>query len=159
MRRIVWKNREFLVTEGVIQRTGVFDHGGDRGEIFIGVETLRENSCTWPGKPIYHDHPSRGGSDTAIGLVGNTAFAAGELSAVVWFDVEWTRLVVPKILSTLLSGRPLGCSASSQVSSMEAVPGECFQIANGLQADHLAVFVQDRGVFRFKDCVGINLPT
>lgn len=152
------EGRPHLVVPMVMLTEGV--HAGTEGPALYTNEDLSKSVTLWNHRPIVVYHPNLNGIGVSacdpdilnaykIGIVLNTIFADGKLSAEAWLDEERTGKIDKRVLNAVLQEKMMELS-TGLYSTVERTPGE-FKgkqydvIARNHRPDHLAVLPDQVG--------------
>lgn len=173
-RRTIHEGREYFVAPLSMIVPGVLN--GSKGPLYYPLEEIGKDPDAWNGMPIvvYHPTNNEGKPVSArspqvlekhgIGWVFN-AQVNDKLVAEGWFDVEKTKKVDPRILSSLEKGDPLELS-TGLFTENEPVKNKEEAIYNGrpytaiarnYKPDHLAVLPDKKGACSIADGCGVNV--
>lgn len=167
VRREIFNGRQHWVAPVSMIVPGVLN--GSQGPLFYPLEELERQPSAWNGIPIVLHHPEEGGRPVSarhpavlnkfqLGTVFNTQ-VAGKLIAEAWFDVENTRRIAPRVLTSLEVEEPIELSTGLLLDT-DPTPGEfngvAYQaIARNYKPDHLAILPGMTGACSIKDGCGV----
>lgn len=162
--------REYLVARGTLLVPGTLH--GSRGKVYYPPDEVRKDPGVWNDAPMVVYHPKRNGRPvpakdphvldyTKVGRVYN-ASAPHALGAELWFDVETTRRVDPRVLTSLEAGDPIEVSTGLYTTNEPAPPGSKDEkgrpydfVARDYRPDHLAILPDRVGACSIKDGCGV----
>lgn len=170
-RRVTRNGRQYFVAPLVLIVPGVLN--GSQGPLYYPPEEIAADPSIWNGMPLTIYHPTdqfgnptsaRDGSllDREVGRVLNARVdKRGRLVAEGWFDVEATRRVDPRVLSSLEAGSPIELSTGLFTRNDTAPPGSAFNgrsyshVARAYRPDHVAVLPDQVGACSRTDGCGV----
>jgi hypothetical protein len=168
-RRVTWNGKEWLVAPATILVEGVLN--GSDGPLFYPNEEIAKDYFAWNGMPIVVYHPTEPVTNKPISARSpkvldkqgiGYVFEANhndKLTVEAWFDIEATRRVDGRILSSLETGQPIELS-TGLFTTNEPTKGihngiEYVAIARNYRPDHLAVLPDQKGACSLKDGCGV----
>lgn len=164
--------REHLVVPMTLIVPGVLN--GSQGPLYYPADELGKNPDDWNGMPMVVYHPTEAGrgitarqpsvyNSSYVGTVFNARFSGGKLVAEGWFDVERTRRVDSRILTSLQSQQPIELSTGLKTEQTDE-PGtfnsiEYKAVARNYKPDHLAILPDEVGACSLRDGCGVLINT
>lgn len=159
--------REYRVAQATLIVPGVLD--GSRGPMLYPLEEITKNPAGWNHMPLTVEHPVRNGQlvsareadmldKFAVGFVLR-AEVQNKLDAELWFDVERTKQISPRVWADLEAGRALELSTGLGVGNKEGTGTfngrQYISTAVDYQPDHVAVLPFSKGACSIADGCGI----
>lgn len=166
-RQRTFNGREYLVAPATLIVPGVLN--GSQGPLLYTQQEISKNPQSWDDVPLVLEHPQRNGEyvsaqepgvleKSQLGFVSNSE-VNGKLAADLWFDIEKTRKVDPRILSAVEAGKRIEISTGI-FNKIEESPGtfngvSYTGIVRELRPDHLAVLPDSIGACSVKQGCGV----
>ena len=166
--------REYLVAPLTLIVPGVLR--GSQGAVLYESEDIRLSAHSWNGVPMIVYHPQRGNQYVSardpefasrwIGIVFNTRFVDGKLTAEGWFDKEATRRVDSRVSLALEQGQPIELSTGLYTRNVPVPKGMVHNsgvdgpvpydfVAKEYKPDHLAVLPDQKGACSLRHGCGV----
>jgi hypothetical protein len=177
-RRATRNGREYLIADMTLIVPGVLN--GSRGPLYYPPDEIERSADSWNDIPIVVYHPTKNGQGISgrapdvldmskIGRVYNAVVDrhTNKLKAEGWFDIERTRKVDPRVLSSIESGRPIEIS-TGLFTDNEPRPGvfngkrgkrSYTYVARNYRPDHLAILPDQTGACSLADGCGVLVNT
>lgn len=167
-RKATLHGREYLVAPLSMIVPGVLT--GNHGPLLYPKDEIAKSAPAWNNMPIVVQHPKDNGQSArtpdvveaqGIGTVYKAQSSDGRLVAEGWFDVERTRKVDNRILSSLQIGQPIelstGLAVDEEAAPQGSVDGETpyNRIARNYRPDHLAILPDQKGACSIEDGCGV----
>lgn len=174
-RRELVNGREYIVSSATILVEGVLD--GSAGPLYYPKDEIAKDISQWNGRPLVNGHPIQRGkaisandptviAEYEIGRMYNTEYQTNDgkpkLVSEVWFDVQMTKAIAPKILKKLERGEKIEVSTGLFTDNIAAPKGAKYEgkpylfIARNFKPDHLAILLDEKGACSIKDGCGVN---
>lgn len=168
-RRSTLNGREYIVAPMTLIVPGVLP--GSKGPLYYPQDELAKDPHAWNHMPVVVNHPFHNGRPVSarrpdiiekfgIGFVFNTEMST-KLIAEGWFDVEKTRQVDGRILTSLEAGTPLELSTGLFTKDEPAHNGAAYNgtpyvaTARDYRPDHLAILPDQQGACGIRDGCGV----
>jgi len=159
------EGKQWTVVPMVMLVEGV--HNGNNGALYYPAEEIKKNPFIWNQKPVIVYHPS-GNELTAcspeiltnrkVGVIMNTAFKDGKLTAEAWLDPERIQAVDERVGTAIENNEMMELSTGVYVETVKSPGvwnGESYDfIARNYQADHLALLPDLEGACSIEDGAG-----
>lgn len=158
------EGRDYTVVPMVMLLPGV--HNGSGGPLYYPDKELSKTPEAWDHKPVVVYHPQDGISACSpeilnsrkVGLILNTKYKKGRLTAEAWIDMERARAVHERIVPAIENHEVMELSTGVFV-DVENTPGEWNKesytgIAMNYRPDHLALLPDKIGACSVKDGAG-----
>lgn len=169
-RTVQEKGRTYLVAPLSLIVPGVLS--GSKGPLYYPPEEIAANVDDWNGTPmvVYHpydngtpisakDHPL--GEKIVIGTVRNSRIDKQRLVAEGWFDIQATKRVDERVLTSLQRGDKIELSTGLYTDNVPAKNGvdpkgrSYAYIARNYRPDHLAILPDQKGACSLEDGCGV----
>lgn len=164
------QGRDYLVVPMVMITHGV--HAGSGGPLYYPDNELKKTASLWNNKPVVVNHPEVDGepvsacdaevlTECGVGVVMNTKYSKGKLTAEAWLEKSRIEIVDNRILERLEDEDPVEVS-TGLFTVQEDTPGSYGNkpydaIARELQPDHLALLMDSKGACGVKDGCGLKV--
>jgi hypothetical protein len=161
-------DRQHLVVPMVMMVEGV--HKGSEGAKYYSGLELNKSVTVWNHKPIVVYHPEINGKGVSacdpvilnsrkVGVILNTKYADGKLSAEAWLEVDKTNKVDPRVMASITANKMMEISTGVYVDDV-ATDGEWngekyTSITTNHRGDHLAILPDQKGACSIADGAGL----
>ena len=151
-----------MLTEGV--------HAGSKGPLYYPPEELGKTPVVWNHKPIVIYHPTMNGQSISacdpdvintrkVGVILNTRFQKGKLTAEAWLDPDRLKDVDSRVLNDVKAGRMVEVSTGLFTDNDDedgTWNGEKYlAVARNFRPDHLAILPDQKGACSIADGAGL----
>lgn len=171
LRQETLKGVDYLVADATLIVPGVLD--GSEGPLLYPADEVKKNVDAWNGIPLLVNHPPKEHSardvigSQGIGRVGNAEFVDNKLRASLWFNVERTKALEPRIFDAVSAFQKVEISTGLGMDAERAPKGAVFNnpidgqqkythTVSNLRPDHLAVLTNALGACSVRDGCGVN---
>lgn len=161
----------YLVADATLIVPGVLN--GSRGPLYYPADEVGKNAEAWNDTPILVNHPPEGklGKDVltsqGIGHVANSRVVGHRLKASLWFNIERTKKLEPRIHDAVSNFQKMELSTGLGMDAEEAAEGAVFNhptsgpqkythIVRNYRPDHVAILAEQIGACSVQDGCGVN---
>ncbi len=170
-RRTVLRGREQIIVPMTMIVPGVLN--GSKGPLYYPPDEIAKTADAWNGMPLVVYHPQSNGQHVSartpailekqqVGRVFNATITEdGKLKADGWFDVENTRHIDDRVLTSLLQSKPIelstGLFTDNEPAENDAnYDGQPYSfVARNYRPDHLAILPDQKGACSLSDGCGV----
>lgn len=170
VRKAILNGRDYLVAPLSLIVPGVLS--GSEGSLYYPEEEIASTAAAWNHAPLVVYHPTYQGKNVSVrhpgilnqqgvGELRRVEIRNGKLTAEGWFDVEATRRVDARVLSSLERGTPIELSTGLFTDNEIAPIGSHHKgrpydyIARNYRPDHLAILPDQKGACSILDGCGV----
>lgn len=174
-RRETIGGRDYVVADATILKVGVLN--GSDGPLFYPLGEINQDVGVWNGYPVTAKHPQivlpdgkvvnasarspKIANAFQIGTVYNDRMVGEERRVEVWFDVQNSNRIDPRIVPAVLNGSPINVSTgifTGKIVENAQYNGRSYtHRVRGIRPDHLAVLMDEPGACSVKDGCGVNV--
>lgn len=177
-RRELLGGREYVVANAVILKHGVLP--GSKGPLYYPLNEVTADQGIWNGIPVTARHPFVTKPDGTplhvsarrpdihnafvVGMLFNDRVDGDKRSLEVWFDVQNANRIDPRIVPAVLAGKEINGSTGLNFRGLDqAVANSKFgdkaytHSVRGIQPDHFAILMDEKGACSVQDGCGINV--